>query len=74
MLKLKLTQVGNSLGFIVPKEMIGRLNLQKGDTVVAIESREGYSLAKSDPDFERQMTVARDIMDRYRNALRELAK
>lgn len=74
MTALKLTQIGNSVGVILPKEMLARLGLQKGDTVFAVETPEGVRLTASDPEFEAQMDVARQLMHERRAVLRELAK
>jgi putative addiction module antidote len=74
MFTLKLTQIGNSVGVILPKEALAHLNLAKGDTVFLTESPGGFRLSAYDPAFEKQMTAARVIMKRRRNVLRELAK
>ncbi|MEW6353335.1 MAG: AbrB/MazE/SpoVT family DNA-binding domain-containing protein [Pseudomonadota bacterium] len=74
MLKAKLTTVGNSTGVILPKEALAKLRAEKGDEVFLIETPSGYEITTYDPDFERQMKLARQVMRRYRNALRELAK
>ena len=71
---LKLTQIGNSVGVILPKELLAKLGVAKGDTLYAIETEDGIRLATSDPEFEAQMEVAREIMKRRRAVLRELAK
>ena len=71
---LKLTQIGNSVGIVLPKEMLTRLGLQKGDTVFAVETPEGVRLTASDPEFAAQMEVARKLMHERRAVLRELAK
>jgi putative addiction module antidote len=74
MTKLKLTAIGNSAGVVLPKEVLARLKLDKGDTVYLTESPDGYRLTPYDPEFEQQMNAARKIMKRRRAALRELAK
>ena len=74
MLALKITSVGNSLGLVLPKEAAARLKVEKGDTVYLTEAPDGYRLTPYSPDFETQMTAARKIMRKRRNALRELAK
>jgi putative addiction module antidote len=74
MLALKLTAVGNSLGVILPKEALDKLKLVKGDKVYLTETPDGFRLTPYEPKFEQQMEAARDIMKRYRNTLRELAK
>jgi putative addiction module antidote len=71
---LKLTQIGNSLGVILPKELLTKLGVGKGDTLYAIDTPDGVRLTTADPEFEQQMEVARRIMKRRRAALRELAK
>lgn len=71
---LKLTKVGNSVGLILPKEALARLRLDAGDAIFLTESPDGYRLTPHDPDFERQVSVARKIMKRRRAALHELAK
>jgi putative addiction module antidote len=74
MTKLKLTAIGNSAGVVLPKEVLARLKVDKGDAVYLTESPDGYRLTPYDPDFERQMDAARKIMKRRRAVLRELAK
>jgi putative addiction module antidote len=71
---LKLSQIGNSIGVILPKEVLTRLKLQKGDTIFITETPDGYAITPHDPDFEAQMTAARKIMTKRRAVLRELAK
>ena len=74
MTALKLTQIGNSVGVILPKEVLARLKLEKGDTVFVTDAANGVTLTPYDPDFEQQMLAARQIMKKRRNVLRELAK
>jgi putative addiction module antidote len=71
---LKLTQIGNSVGVILPREMLAKLGMTKGDTVYAIDEPDGVRLTVADPDFPAQMEVARRIMKERRAVLRELAK
>ncbi|MEW6437175.1 MAG: transcriptional regulator [Pseudomonadota bacterium] len=74
MLAFKVTTVGASAGFILTKEAMARLRVQKGDTVYLTEAPGGYRLTPYDPDFERQMRLAEDIMHEDRDILRALAK
>ena len=75
MLKLKIRKVGNSSGLVLPKEVLARLDVEAGDEVFLTETEGGgYSLSPLDPDFERQMAIAKRGMKKYRNALHELAK
>jgi putative addiction module antidote len=71
---LKLTQIGNSVGVILPKELLARLKLEKGDTVFVTDAPDGVLLTPYSAEFEAQMTAARAVMKRRRNVLRELAK
>ena len=72
--QLKLTQIGNSVGVILPKEVLARLRLKKGDTVFVTETPDGLAITPNDPAFETQMHAAREIMKKRRAVLRELAK
>ena len=74
MFALKLTQIGNSVGVVLPKEALAMLHIDKGDTVYLVESPEGFSMTPFDPAFEQQMEAARKIMKARRNVLHELAK
>ena len=74
MFSLKLTKIGNSLGLILPREVLARLKLAKGDEIYITESPEGYRITPHNPAFEAQMKAARTIMKRRRAVLRELAK
>jgi putative addiction module antidote len=71
---LKLTQIGNSVGVVLPKEALAALKLEKGDSVHLTESPDGFRVTAYDPEFERQMALAENIMKNRRNVLRELAK
>lgn len=74
MAALKLTQIGNSVGVILPKELLAKLGVAKGDTLHLIETADGYRITAADPEFEAQMAVARQLMKKWHNVLRELAK
>jgi putative addiction module antidote len=71
---LKVTKIGNSAGIILPKELLARLRVNAGDTLYATEAPDGFRLTAADPEFERQMKIAEDIMRRDRDILRALAK
>jgi putative addiction module antidote len=74
MTALKLTQIGNSVGVILPKEVLARLKVEKGDTLYVTDAANGVMLTPYSADFETQMTAARGVMKKRRNVLRELAK
>lgn len=74
MVALKLTQVGNSVGVVLPKEVRDRMRVEKGDVIFLTDTADGYRLTPYSPDFEAQIKMADAVMKRRRNALRELAK
>ncbi len=74
MLKVKVTTVGNSVGIVLPKEALAKLKVDKGDMLYLVEGPEGLTLTPYRQDFEEQLNAAREVMRRYRHALRELAK
>ena len=74
MSQLRVTQVGNSLGVILPKELIAKLKVDKGDVLFVTDLPGGVMLTAYDEKIERQLRVGREVMARYRDALKELAK
>ena len=74
-LELKLRKVGNSVGVVLPKEALARLNADDGDAIYLTETTDGgFRVTAADPEFARKMQVAGRLSRRYRNALKELAK
>ena len=73
-MKLKITSIGNSAGVILPKELLARLRLEKGDELLAIETPDGLRLTSYDPALAEQMAVAEQIMREDRQVLRKLAQ
>lgn len=71
---LKLTQIGNSVGVILPKEVLARLKLVKGDTLFVTDTPDGVALTPYDPNFEDQLEVGREFMREYKDTFRALAK
>ena len=74
MLVLKLTQIGNSLGVVFPKEMTSQLKVGKGDAVFVTRTPNGFELTAYDPEVEEQVKQGREFMREYRDTLRALAK
>lgn len=73
-MEAKVVQVGNSLGIILPKEALSRMEVGMGDILHLTESPDGWRVTTYDPAFEQQMAQARGVMNRRRAVLRELAK
>ena len=75
MVELKIRKFGNSLGVVLPKEVINRMHTADGEALFLIETPDGaYKLTPYDPTFKLKMTKADDIMRRYRNTLQILAE
>jgi len=75
MVEVKVRKFGNSLGVILPREVLARLHSSEGGKLFLVESPDGdFRLTAYDPSFEQKMAKADRIMERYRNTLRELAK
>jgi putative addiction module antidote len=73
-MKLKITTIGNSAGVILPKELLARLRVDKGDALHAIELADGIKLTPFDPELAAQMEVAEKVMRDDRSVLRKLAE
>ena len=71
---LKLTQIGNSVGLILPKEVLARLKLEKGDTVFVTATPDGVAMTPYDPGLEEQIEAGRAFMRDFRATFHELAK
>ncbi len=71
---LKLTQIGNSVGVILPKEVLARLKVEKGDTLFLTEAANGVTLTPYDPSLEAQLKLGREFMREYRDTFHQLAK
>ena len=75
MVALKVRKFGNSLGVVLPKDVITRLQTGDGKPLFLVEGPNGtYNLTPFDPAFEKKMVKADEIMARYRNTLHTLAK
>lgn len=74
MVTVKITQVGNSLGVVLPKELLARMRVGKGDRLFLTEGPEGWRVSAYDPEIAEQFGEAAEIMRRRRSVLHELAK
>lgn len=73
-MKLKITTVGNSAGVVLPKELLSRLRVGKGDSLYATELPDGVKLTPFDPELAGQMEVAERVMRKRRTLLNKLSK
>ncbi|MGD9981787.1 MAG: AbrB/MazE/SpoVT family DNA-binding domain-containing protein [Hyphomonadaceae bacterium] len=71
---LKVRKIGNSLGVVLPKEVLAKLRVGEGDELTVSDTPTGVALSGFDDEVARQVEIMRDLAKRYRNALRELAK
>lgn len=74
MTALKLTGIGNSVGVVLPKELLAQLRVTKGDTLFAVKTPSGLMLTPYDPAIEEQLELGREFMAEYRETFRALAK
>jgi len=72
--KLKITTIGNSTGVVLPKEILQKLRVEKGDSLFAVETPNGIELTPYDPEFAAQIEMAEGVMREDRDALRKLAE
>ena len=72
--KTKVRRIGNSLGIVLSKELLDRLNVREGDELFWVVTPDGVRLTPDDPDFEAVARSNRNTMDRHRNALEDLAE
>ena len=71
---LKITNIGNSVGVILPDELLERLQVKRGDTLYAVETKNGIELTANDPAVAQQMEIAERVMLEDHEALRKLAE
>jgi len=74
MTALKLTQIGNSVGVILPKDLLARLKLEKGDMLFATDAANGLMLTPYDPAVDEQLKAGREFMRDFRDTFHQLAK
>ena len=72
--KLKVTTVGSSVGVVLPKEILAKLRVGKGDILSVSETPDGIELRAYDEEFAEQMVVAERVMREDRDVLRKLAE
>ena len=75
MIELRIRKVGNSLGVVLPRDAVARLDVEEGSSVYLTEGVDGsYRLTPRNPEFEKQMAIAEEGMRKYRNTLQALAE
>ena len=71
---VKITTVGNSAGIVLPKELLAKLHLEKGDELFITETPNGIELTPYDKSFSEEMEAIRQVMRENRDVLRKLAE
>jgi putative addiction module antidote len=71
---VKITTIGNSVGIVLPKEVLAKLKVEKGDSLYLVDTPEGIQLTPYDQDFAAEMQAARRVMRKHRDVLRRLAE
>lgn len=74
MVTLKLTQVGNSVGIVLPKEVLARMKVGKGDSLFLTEGPDGWRVSPYDAEVAEQLDAGRAFMHEFRDTFRQLAK
>ncbi len=74
MMTVKLTDVGDSIGLIIPEEILEKMGAKKGDTLMVLETKSGIELRTFEPAFAKQMEIAEKVMEKERQVLRRLAR
>ena len=72
--RVKVTTVGSSVGIVLPKDVLAKLRVDKGDSLYITETPDGVRLTAYQPDFAPKMEVAERVMRKHRDVLRKLAK
>jgi len=72
--QLKLIQIGNSVGVVLPKEVLAQLKVEKGEMLILTQAPDGFRLTPYNPDVEEQLRLGREVAKAYRDTLRALAK
>lgn len=74
-IETKVRKIGNSMGIVLPKEALQALRVKEGDTLYLTEAPNcSLAITPEQAGFKEKMEIADDLMRRYRNAFRELAK
>ena len=73
-MQVKVTRIGNSTGVILPKELLTRLRLERGDELTLTETPGGFTATAGDATFVEGLEISRKFARQYRDALAELAK
>ncbi|MCF8037424.1 MAG: AbrB/MazE/SpoVT family DNA-binding domain-containing protein [Desulfobacteraceae bacterium] len=71
---IKLRKIGNSVGLVLPREILAKLKVREGETIYLTDTKDGFRITPYNEEFEVQMDAAEKIMNEDRDILRELSK
>jgi putative addiction module antidote len=71
---VKVTTVGNSVGIVLPREVLTQLQVEKGDTLYVTPTPDGVKLTAYSEEFAAQLEAGKRVMRKYRDTLRKLAE
>ncbi len=71
---IKLRKIGNSVGLVLPREILAKLKVREGETIYLTDTRDGFRITPYNEEFKVQMDAAEKIMNEDRDILRELSK
>jgi putative addiction module antidote len=74
-MRIEIKKIGNSDGLILPRDLMRRLDLKRGQQLHVVElAGGGFQVLPYDPDFEATLEIADQVMDEYKDTLTALAK
>jgi putative addiction module antidote len=71
---VKVTTIGNSVGIVLPKEVLSRLHVEKGDVLYITDSPGGVQLSPYNAAFARKLEALEQVMRENRDVLKKLAE
>ena len=71
---VKITTIGNSVGIVLPKEVLNRLHVEKGDSLYITDSPEGVHLSPYNAEFALKLDAFEQVMRENRDVLKKLAE
>lgn len=71
---VKITTIGNSVGIVLPKEILSHLHVEKGDTLYLTESPDGIRISPYDAALANKLEALEHVMRENRDVLKKLAE
>ncbi|AFZ47018.1 addiction module antidote [Cyanobacterium stanieri PCC 7202] len=74
MIKLTVTNIGESMAIVLPNEILARMQIDQGDELYLVETEKGFTISNYPSEIEKEIETARKVMKQYHDALKELAR